>query len=147
MAYATHSDVELELKGITLSSSTALKDSTVDGWCDEESAVIDSFLAGRCETPITGTQALKIVKFICIQLVRQRVREVLAVKVGDDRTDQADDAEDSYQRARNMLNQLRDGKLGLTDATEVSLSAGSGPDSYGRKEDLTHTFRKGEDQW
>jgi hypothetical protein len=68
MAYAAYTDVELlisELLNLTLSEATVPTTTTVDTWCDQLSAVVNSALtrAGYGTIPASGTNDLALLKF------------------------------------------------------------------------------------
>jgi len=85
-----------------------------DDYIPDIDAEIDSKLAGRYGTPITGAEALKVVNSIATRLVAIRVWGI----VFTGQTGETGIPED-WKRAVTLLNDLAAGKADLTDAAAI----------------------------
>lgn len=146
MAYASHSDIESEFKELTLSSTTTVKDSEVDAFCDQASATIDGIIQNRYEVPVTGPFSLLILKYITILLVKARVLSILSVKSPQDKTKQDPDGPTLLKQAMDLLTQIKKGQLVLTDAPAAAGFTG-GMTSYLIDQDVTPDFAVDEETW
>ncbi len=146
MAYCSDTDVASEFKDITFSSGTAVTDTEVDGFIDEMSALIDTYLSNRYEVPvITGTTSLLLLKFICILLVKSRILSILSVKTPQDKTKQDPDGPTLWDRMIKLLEQIRKGTLPLPDATVLPTAGGMY--SFLMNQDVEYTFRMEDENW
>jgi phage gp36-like protein len=143
MSYATQSHIEAEFKDVTFSTTTAVTPTDITRFLEEADAEIDSKLSLKYATPITGTNALIIVRLIEIWLVKSRVSEILRVKTGRPESDQ--EGGDPGERARQWLTDLVSEKMRLTDGTRAS--SYDGVRSYALENSLEHVFDKDIDQW
>lgn len=143
MAYCVHGDVTNEFKKLTLNDAT-ISQAKVTEWISQADAYIDAKLGLRYETPITGTEALKICKQISTWIVAGRVKEALDQDTGDDRVDQIMRG-DLEKKAKAMLTEIVEGKMILSDAT--IRRTGDGVKSFVVDEGEEHVMKKGEDQW
>ena len=144
MAYATASDISSEFKNITFSSTTAVTDTEVTEFIDQESAYINSVIAGRYVVPVTGTESLKTLKVICIELVAMRVKRIMAVKTGNVDTSQ-ESLSNPSKSPHTKLNEIREGITLLTDATLKN--SNGGVSSYTVTNNIENTFKRNTDQW
>lgn len=80
MGYCTQTDIEAEFKEIVFSGSSAVTTTELAEWIDQESAYIDGRVGLRYVVPVTATNALKVLKRICLFRVSQRVKNVIEVK-------------------------------------------------------------------
>ena len=144
MSYASYTDIQSEFKSLTFSATTAVTSTEVTEFTTQESALIDCIVGSRYETPVTGTSSLSLLKSICIELVTNRIKKIMAVKTGTDATTQ-DSAQKEFT-AMDKLKMIRDGKILLKDATLLSSDAGI--TSYASiNSDVTLTFQRNTDQW
>lgn len=153
MAYATHSDVSAEFKGITFSASTAITSTEVTEMISQEEATLDARLSKRYVTPITGTEALKIMKRLSIQMTKSRIVDILQVKTGDAKVDQGSSGFPIREQVEALLKMIIAGEMDLTDAT--LREASQGVSSY-NSENIVHptptpstyrTFTRDSDAW
>jgi phage gp36-like protein len=144
MSYATVQYIEEEFKDVEFTSTSALTDTEVTRFLEEADAEIDMNLGTRYQTPITGTQALIIMRIIAIWLVKSRVSEILRIKTGRIESDQ-DGGSDPAERAREMLTKISQGKLNLTDATLAN--SYDGVRSYTSENAIEHVFDTETTQW
>ena len=140
--YATAAQVETEFKGVTFSSSTQPTSTELSTMITEASAEIDARLAVKYTTPITGTNALVVVRSICVQLLKGRVNEIRGIKTGGD---DDKDYTDPSKLARDMLDKLASGKMKLTDATLAATA--DGVKSYTYTNSIEPNFDVEESQW
>jgi phage gp36-like protein len=142
MSYALNSDVKAEFKSLTYQSDTDLgiTSGEVDTWLDQDSATIDSYINNRYSVPVSGgAQSLKVLKKICLLLTVARVR----VKIKDtpeNRESSKADREQAYQ----MLNDIRNGVLTLTDADLANAPVAR---SYNQLNSIEPIHEKETDQW
>lgn len=144
MAYSTYSDVTKEFKNIVFSSNSSVTSDDVTEFITQADAYIDSQIASKYITPITGAESLKVLKRLSIWLVAGRIKMILKVKSGQDIGDQGNDS-DLITMARDEIKDIVKGLVKLTDATLAI--TGSGMKSYANDENLEYTFKKGDDQW
>lgn len=144
MAYCTSSDVTKEFKNITFSATSSVTSDDVTEFISQADAFINSQLANKFSVPITGTEALKIVKRLSIWLVTGRIKSILKVKTGQDIGDQGTDS-DLIKMAKDELKDISKGKASLIDAPLFSTS--DGVKSFAVDEGLEFTFKKDVDQW
>jgi phage gp36-like protein len=148
MAYATSSDIEGELKGITFSGTSSVTTTTVGEMLDQESAVIDQYLSTQYVTPVTDADALLTLKKICIDFVSLRIEKVL--KHSNDSNDKGFVQEAStvmsYKESLKLLKMFSSGEISLAGATRIS---GKGRImSISPDENTTErVFKKDEVQW
>lgn len=146
MGYCALADVQAEFKSITFSSTTAVTDTEVNGFIDDSSAVMDSRLALRYQTPVTGAVSLSVLKVICSQMVAERIRKIIAVKTGNKDTDQAaGSAPKPKNTPEDMLQMIVDGTMMLVDANLIQAS--NGIKSYTYTNNVTPKFQRGTKQW
>lgn len=155
-AYADKDDIAAEFKGLSASggftASTNPTSTQVNDWCTRASALIDSKIAGKYETPVdesASPNAFLVLMEICIWLVRARVSTVLNLQTGDSKTSSGPKgAEDWNKKAKDALEEIQSGKMKLTDAT-LAVS-GDGVDSFTNNESATlqpPTFTREDDNW
>jgi hypothetical protein len=144
MAYATQEEIEGDFKNVTFTTATSVTTADVARFIDEASALIDAKVGMVYTVPVTGPNALLVLKTICIDLVCPRIKRILDVKTGAEETEQG--VKGTVEgAAMRRLNDIVARKLLLSDA--VSLEAGEGVSSYAVNNSLEHTFKKGERQW
>jgi hypothetical protein len=145
MAYCTSAQVAAEFKDITFSANTPVTDTDVDRFIAEADAEINSVLAVRYATPITGTEALIIVRQLSIDLVAERVKNIIKVRTGEEVKNQSGRSGDLAAEARKRLEALAKGTAKLTDAARSSSHYGI--KSYNVANDIEPTFTKDCDAW
>ena len=117
MAYCEVTDVQSEFKDITFGTSTKVTSTEVTAWIAQADAKINSYLGAKYEVPITGTEALLVVKNICVELVANRARRVLQVKTGQAETEQDTRGIRTDTQIINELKEIAKGNIPLSDAT------------------------------
>jgi phage gp36-like protein len=145
MAYCTDTDISSEFKDITFSASTTITDTEVDGYIDQASSLIDSYLIAKYQVPITGSASLLFMKMICIWLVKSRILSILSVKTPLDKTKQDPDGQKLYDQAIELLKKLKSGAIQLTDA--VASTSDDGLTSYLMNRDVEFQFQMESDSW
>jgi hypothetical protein len=143
MAYSLNTDVQAEFKNLTYSSN-GITSAEVDEFISQEDAYINGIVGRKYETPVTGSDSLKILKTISVQLVAARVKRILAVKTGIAETDQ-DSSTNLQAMALKKLDEIALGKLLLSDATLGRAS--DGVNSFAVSDDLSHIFKRDVQQW
>jgi len=136
--------VTKEFKNITFSATSSVTSDDVTEFISQADAFINSQLANKFTVPVTGTEALKIVKRLSIWLVTGRIKAILKVKTGQDIGDQGAET-DLIKMAKDELKELSKGKSSLIDAPLIS--SADGVKSFAVDEGLEFTFKKGVDQW
>lgn len=139
------SDISAELKGVTFSASTKVTSTQLAGFIAQADAMIDGKVGQRYTTPITGANALLIVKRISILLVLAIVKPIFEVKTDDPKANQSPIGSDDYKKAMALLTDIVEGNLLLSDAS--ALGTHGGIKSYNVDEEIDHTFEIGTDQW
>lgn len=117
MAYALLADVEMEFPGTTFGASDMVSEADIEAFIDQESAFIDSFLAGRYTVPVaSGAVSLLLLKKYCVQLVAARVSPKLAIGNAEKRQAALDSSKDIHEAIVKALSELRTGVATLPDA-------------------------------
>lgn len=141
--YCTVDDVKAKFKNLPTSSTTEITTADIEDFITVHSAYIDGALAGVYVTPVTGTEALKILKQICTLYVAAEVDEIN--RRGSAEKDQDLSMPRDYRaRADRMLNDIKQGSLVLSDATDSGADRIS---SYNETNSVEFTVRKGCRQW
>lgn len=154
MAYATVSDIESEFKNLSVSlGEDALSASEISEFIEQEEAVINATVSNRYEIPVTGTEALKIMKSISIAYVAYRVATILNLKkdvsvllsVKDKFIPQELNQGSKFKIAKKQLEAIQSGRLILIDATARSLE--QGVKSYNAINSITPLWERDTKQW
>lgn len=125
MAYCTSDQLAAQFKGgEAFTTSTEPTLAAVQAWIEEADAKINSALAGRYVVPITGTEALLVVRSISLDMVRARVQDFLEVKTGQDNTSQGKGPAGPAETAAKLLKSISEGKMELRDATKADENDG-----------------------
>lgn len=153
MAYVTAANVASEFKKIAFDSNSAITDTEVTEFIEQEEAVINATVSNRYEVPVTGTEAVKILKNISVAYVAYRVAKILNLKKDIplpekfvSQTLLANIQEgDKYKEAKRLLYDIRDGKIILKDAT--ALSTTQGVKSYNAENAIGPQWKRDTRQW
>lgn len=153
MAYTDQAAIIREVRGLEVNDDTVVKTADITEWIAQADAYINGRLAAYYETPITGTDALAIIKTIATYKVVHRVKNKL--ELTSENSDKKQDVQANLDKqAEKMLDQLlpkmeggamRDPLLKLPGATLVSRSPETAAISAHKA--LTPTFEKGGDNW
>lgn len=146
--YCTQQDVEDNLKGVKVDTSTAITESILADMISQESAVIDQHVGRKYELPVTDTTSLLFLKKICIDLVVYRVTKVLQPQKvqrlpGQDKIQEISEAS-AYRAAMVMLKEILNGKTILPGEDERTFNFFS---STAVDDDHQTTFELEEQQW
>lgn len=147
MAYCTTADIASEFKNLTVDATTPITSSEVTEYIDQVSNYMDGVIGVRYTVPVTiGTSPLSysMLKWVCIQLVSQRVKKILRIKTGEENIDQETRAD--AKRAEEILKQIAKGDILLSDAT-VSNQNGYGWASYSESNSIDKVFDTKKQQW
>ena len=152
MTYATETDIENELKGITFGATSIPTSAAVADFLTQADAIINMYLSKRYATPIVDADALNIVKKIAIDFVTYRVVKILDLSksnpIPDSNIIQQIDEGSAYRESMKMLAAIRDNKMDLLGVSEISSAGGlaSFHTESGNSEIVPY-FQKGVDQW
>lgn len=147
MAYCTQAQIESEFKSMTFSATTPVTDTDITRFIVEADAKIDSKLAVKYTTPITGANSLIVVRTIAIKLIKHRIERIINVKTPSAAGNQGEETS-LLDEAEKELDDLAKGMAVLTDAT-LATSA-DGVKSYTSTTVSTtyeRNFSIGETQW
>lgn len=143
MAYATLAQVQSQFKRITFSASSAVTTDDVAQFIEDADAVIDAEIGCRYTVPVTGgTSALALLRKICITLVAQQIREIMATKTPDQKTTSEQGPTLTFD-AYGMLEKIKTGQLNLIGAEQSA----SGIQSFTNTEDVEPFFDAESEQW
>lgn len=145
MAYSVTSDVASEFKKITFDANSSVTSTEVTEFISQIDAWIDGVLTSKYETPVTGTESLKILKMISIGLTVQRLIPILRVKTGVENLDQ--DTQSVVSRAQDLLKDIKKNDLILTDAVKKTTHEGFKSYTSDNSDTIDFTFKVGTDQW
>jgi len=140
MAYSVYGDVQSEFKSTTFGASTKITSTEVTEFISQADAMIDGIVSGKYVTPVTGSESLKIVKMISINLVAGRIWNILE----REGTDAKNKGHDLIEFAKAMLKKITEGKLELSDATSI---ASTTFESYNKTNAIVGLIDKDTDQW
>lgn len=144
MAYVTPAQIAAEFKSMTIGATGPVNTTNLADFIAQADAEINSRLAVKYSTPITGTEALIIMQMISTYLVKARIQSILRVKTGKEDPDQ-DTADNLRKIAITLLDQLAKGTSILTDAT-LAVSA-DGVKSRASDDEVENHFDLESDQW
>ncbi|MGY5854064.1 MAG: phage protein Gp36 family protein [Candidatus Thorarchaeota archaeon] len=149
MAYATTANIASEFKNITFDATSAVTDTEVSSFIEQEEAVIDATISNRYEVPITGTSALKILKSVSIAFVAYRVAKILNLKkdvpIPEKFNPQVLNEGSAFMKAKKTLSKIQSGGIVLNDA--VARSLGQGIKSYNSENDIGPLWERDTKQW
>jgi len=148
MTYALPADVANEFRNITFDGTSDITDVRVQGFLDETEAEINTSLAVVYITPITGTQALLVVKRIEIAIVAARVAAIIDLKrsPSQDKNIQQEFNKAGFARAaRKSLENLKNRITTLTDAELLNSDFGMSSETLDLQ--VEPVFDKCKQQW
>lgn len=141
MAYATYTDVQSEFKQIDFTASNSVLSTTeVAEFITQEEALLDGEVSQIYEIPVTGSQSISMMKMMTILMVKARIVDILAVKVGTSSPEQGSSGDALRTRVEKMLEKIKKKTLLLPDAT--LLSSTGGIKSYNVDNDITPLFER-----
>lgn len=152
MTYATSSDIENELKGISFTATSSVTTGAVSDFLDQADAVIDMHIAKRYATPVTASESLLVLKKIAIDLVVYRVAKILDLKksvpIPDSKVIQDITNGDAYKESMKLLAAIRDNKMDLPGQDELNSNVGlRSLHTEAGNSDIVPFFEKGVEQW
>ena len=145
MAYTSATAVQSEFKSITFSTSTAVTTADVTEFIAQEEAALDVEAGTVYTTPITGTNALAVMKLMATLMVKARVLDILPVKVGSDGAEQDSGSKALRDRVSAMIERIKSKSILLADAT--LLQSSGGVRSYANDNALTQVFKRETQSW
>jgi hypothetical protein len=149
VAYATYTDIASEFKNITFGADYALTEAEVAEFIDQEEAVINATISNRYEIPVTGSEAIKVMKSISVAYVAYRVAKILNLKkdvpIPEKFASQQLNEGAALMKAKKQLYEIRDGKMILRDA--VALSSEQGVKSYNASNSIYPLWERDTKQW
>lgn len=115
MSYATANDIRATLKSFEAEPDDSLKNDGIDELIDQETVLLDAYLATRYTLPITDPKATKVLKTILIYKTLVRIEIFLKlVSADDDEGNQAvTNAKHFAKNGKTLINDLKSGKLKL----------------------------------
>jgi phage gp36-like protein len=144
MAYCTVDNIKKEFKQLDVTATTALKSTSIEEFIEEADAEIDAIIGVRYTVPVTTGNALLLCRMMSRALVRERVAGVLAIKSGNQKTEQ-DATQMTRQDVIKLAMRIGKGEVAFAGATE--LVSGSGVKSYVSSNTVERTFKRGDKQW
>lgn len=149
MSYATATDVQSEFKNLKLDGVSSVTTDEVTEFIEQEEAVINATISNRYEVPITGTEALSVLKNITIHYTAYRVAKILNLRkdmpIPEKFVAQALNEGNAFKQAQKLLFEIRDGKIILKDA--AALSTTQGIESYNAKNSINPIWERDTKQW
>ena len=149
MAYSEVSDIESEFKNITFDSNSAIEESEVNLFIAQEDAVIDATISNRYEVPITGSNAIVVMRKISIAYVAYRVAKILNLKkdipIPKEMISQSINEASTFRVAKKNLEDIQSGKIVLNDA--VARSSEQGVKSYNASNSIGPLWERDTKQW
>ncbi len=148
MSYAVAADVQYEFKSINFAATDAsISTAKVTEFIVQEEAMLEARISGVYTTPITGTKSISIMKMLTIMMVKARIEDILAVKVGAPKPEQGNNGDAIRASVTRYVEDIVSRKMQLVDATLGNSNAGV--QSYVSENVATveSTFKSGEDQW
>lgn len=146
--YCTSADVTENLKGVTVSASTAVTTTALGNIIDQESATIDAYIQSAYVLPIVDTSALNFLKGICIKMCVYRVSNILQPKnsapLPDENLKQDISHQSAYRDAMNILRAIMKGTMQLPIEGRKSIKYMS---STAVNENEVSEFSHSEKQW
>lgn len=146
MAYSTFADIEKDFPNTSFTSTTKVTDSDIDDFITDADAMIDSYLAGRYEVPVTaGASALSLLRLYSRTLVSDKVKGILEIKQASGNNTQNVRSGLTTKDVIKQLEAIRDGAAQLPGAA-LALKAG-GLQSFNVKEGRETRFHMDEEEW
>lgn len=145
MSYCITSDIQSEFRKITFSTGTDVTTAEVTEFITQADAKINAYLSVKYQVPITGTNALIVIKQFSIELVANRIKRILQMKTGKTETEQEAGGMRTDTQIYTELKDIAAGKIKLTDATLAS--SYDGIKSYTSSNTVEKTFDQGIEQW
>lgn len=154
MSYAIATDIESEFKNLNFSDlNAALTSAEVTELIEQEEAVINATISNRYEIPVTGVEALKVMKDISIAYVTYRVATILNLKkdvstllsIKNKFIPQELNESSKFVLAKKRLADIQSGKIVLNDA--VARSTEQGIKSYNSINSIGPLWERDTRQW
>lgn len=152
MAYTSAALVQAEFKSITFSATTAITSDDVTEFIAQEEALLDAKVSKKYSTPITApAAALSVMKMIATLYVKARILDILAVKTGDQKTEQGVSGASLREKADKLVEGIVDGSIKLstaslaegTDGVQDYVSQNTNSDGSA----IEPTFNREDDLW
>ena len=154
MPYSTPDQVKLELKGLTYSNTSTVKEADVEQWIAEADEEINSAVGVKYKVPVVAADspfATILLRTISIALVKGRVADQLKIFTGGERNQDAQMFHTmTPKEAREKLKMIQMGKLILRDAELVDSRDGVADYTTDDAEipgQDDRTFTYGVDEW
>ncbi len=125
-AYATRAD--LALQSLSAAAASVISTAAQDAALGAASRVVDSYLASRFDTPLTGTIPADLVGVVC-DIAAYRLMKLRGF---NPQTGDAEQFAASYDRALRYLRDVADGKAtpaGITDSSVGGVETGAQTDA------------------
>lgn len=130
-AYCEVSDIQMEFKNLDLGlADSVVQSTTVDEWIEQASAEINNRLSAHYKVPFQtsapatiGADGLSFIKMLCVNLVSQRVKDVLESKNVRVETN-SDIKVDTASKARAILKQIAAKEIPLIGGVAITSNDG-----------------------
>lgn len=143
MSYSNFQNVIDEFKNLNTTTGL-ITDDKITEWISQEDAYINGRIGLIYDTPVTGTESLKVLKKISIGLTAQRIARILETKTNAVKGEQ-NIPKDLIQEAKDDLQLIVERKLLLSDADYIS--SDQGVKSYTSDNSVSRTFDTTTQQW
>lgn len=147
--YAGAVDIESEFKNIPFDSNSAITDVEVTAFIDQEEAIINATISNRYQVPITGTDAINVMKKITIDYVAYRVAKILNLKkdvpIPEKFVPQILNEGSAFRLAKQRLEAIQSGKIVLNDA--LARSSEQGVESFNAINNIESLWTRDIKQW
>ena len=137
-SYTSLQAVQAEFKSVQFTALTTITSTDVEGFIAEEEAHLDGEISAVYSVPVTGSQAVSIMKKLATMRVKARILDILPVKTGKGDADQGAPGDGLREQVEKTLTKIIEKKMILPGATLRESSAGV--KSYAVDEDLDHEF-------
>jgi hypothetical protein len=144
VGYCSEAQVQAEFKQLDISTTTAIKTGQIAEFIAESDAEIDAIIGTRYVVPVDDGNALLLCRMMSRALVANRVAGILAIKSGNQKTDQ-DAGRMSREDVLKLARQIADGKVAFDGATLIA--GDGGVKSYVSGTDVERVFKRGDKQW
>lgn len=144
--YTSVSAIQSEFKSVTFTTTSAVTTDDVNEFINQEEAALESEVCSIYSVPIVSDRGVAMMKLMATLMVKARIVDILQVKTGDAKADQASSGQPLRDRVKELMDKIISKKVQFSSDEPLVQSSG-GVQSYASSNDLTPEFRSGEDQW
>ena len=149
MSYTDVDLVKSEFRSLEVTANSAVSESDVETFIAQSENYINAKIGHRYQLPITKVSnpvGHSILSLIATYMVVCRIKRVLEVKNVVREADQIVKNVDYCKEAKDMLDEVVNGKLTLPDSPVAADSTG-GVDSFNVQNDTPYDFKTSGKQW